>query len=145
MNAELSRHLFESSAKAISGRVATLRNWKILSTEFPVLEIAFVAEGRRELRIRLKCDGWDTCPPSVELCDSEGNRLKRCDGYVKTGKQFNAGPYKDTGLPFVCMAGIREYHTLHHNHRWEDIKSDSRYRLEEIVQQLWSAWKAEQP
>ena len=141
MHDTLSGALFEAQTKGISGRLLESRGWKLWKLEYPTLEISFFAEGRTELRLLFRCDGWNELPPSVELYGADGLRLTSLQGRGLPN-QFHNGPHNVTKLPFICMAGTREYHR-HESHvrdLWENYKNKSKYTLDGILFQVWDAW-----
>jgi hypothetical protein len=142
MNEALSRALFEDQTKGISDRLLKHRNWRLWEKTYPVLEVSFVGEKRAELRLRFRCDGWNALPPSIELLSPAGDRLTSIQE-LRLPVQFNNTKHPNTGYPFVCMAGAREYHTYpsHVTDVWENYKNKSGYALCEILDQLWSAWQ----
>jgi len=137
------RALFDAQVGHLPEELLLVRNWKILERCFPVLEVEFRKDGRNPLRLRFNCIDWNDQPPSVALLDSAGQALKVVPT-VSPGAQaiFNQGPHPITRQPFICMAGVLEYHT-HSSHltdSWDNYKKRSAYELGEIVTQIWNGW-----
>lgn len=123
-------------------RVLTARGWVLHSTTFPLLDVAFCAPGRRELRLQLTCDDWHDSPPSAALLAPDGSALTALPTLRPGNRIFNGSPHPRTRLPFVCMVGIREYHD-HPSHRsdlWTHYKARDSYTLGNIVEKLWHGW-----
>jgi hypothetical protein len=136
-----SRNMFEDQTKHLEGRLLEVRRWRLISASYPVLEICFEGDGRAPMRLRVGCDDWNDLPPSVTLLDGEGKALGV--GGAPTGSNiFHQGPHDTTRLPFICMAGTREYHT-HSSHvgdLWDNYKTASGYDLGGILTQIWNGW-----
>lgn len=139
MNEALSKDLFDKDLSGVSSRLLLLRNWKIYTQQFPILDVGFRAEKRPELRIRIIATNWNDEPASVELCDGDGSFLSKVP-QIPGSSLFNNGPHPATGRPFICMIGTREYHThpSHINDDWENFKTKS--TLAGLLTQLWNAW-----
>ena|SRR5579859_2602496 len=145
MNSAAAAALFEEQTKYVEGDVVALRKWRVFSRAFPILDVAFEADRRVPLRVRMDCEDWNELPPRVALLNLDGALLTK----VPTGPPsiFHQGPHPVTGRPFVCMAGTREYHT-HTNHTsdlWDNYKTRSGYELGGILTQIWSGWLKSNP
>jgi hypothetical protein len=140
VNEIVARTLFDKDVSGLSDRLFTVRNWNLYSREFPILDVGFRTAGRIELRLRLVTKNWNDEPPSVDILNSEGEFLTRAPQYP--GGPFNNNAHPSTGRPFVCMAGIKEYHThpSHSNDAWANYKGKADYTLGGILTQLWNAW-----
>jgi Predicted metal binding domain len=132
---------FDRDVERIDPRSARIWGWTILESKFPILDVVFEHASAAPLRLRLQCDNWDELPPSIALLDRAGNRLMQAPPDV--GSVFNPGPHPTVGYPFVCMRGVREYHThfSHVNDYWDNYRGQPGMDLGGIVQQLWRAWK----
>jgi hypothetical protein len=142
MNEAVAKEMFDQDAGKIPDKLIAVRNWKLYSTDFPVLDIGFLADGRSELRLRLTAKNWNDAPPSVALLDSDGNFLVAAQLPKSSGTVFNGSAHANTGHPFVCMAGTLEYHT-HSSHvqdAWDNYKRRDSFRLGGIVTQIWNSW-----
>jgi hypothetical protein len=116
----------------------------VLVREFPSLEVLFDGEGRQPLRLRFLFDDWDARPPSVEMLSKGGGALAKIP--QAPGGQFHVGFGRGT-KPFICMAGVREYHD-HPHHKvdsWETYRGTSDFDLGGIVTKIWSAWTKAKP
>jgi hypothetical protein len=140
MNEALSRALFDKDAGSLSERLLTSRNWNLYNREFPVLDVGLRSAARQEFRVRLVARNWNEEPPSAELLNQSGEFLLQVP--QRPGGIFNNSAHPATGRPFVCMAGVREYHIhpSHVNDNWENYKNKSGYNLGGILTQLWNAW-----
>jgi hypothetical protein len=137
----LSRATFGRDMKRLDPRAAEKWGWKIVTTDYPVFDVSFTHATAAPLRLRLLYKDWDELPPVIELLDAGGNPLSTQPPNV--GGVFHPGPHPNTGRPFVCMRGAREYHT-HFSHvgdLWDNYRGKSGLDLPGIVLQLWRAWK----
>ncbi|MBZ9959302.1 putative metal-binding protein [Mesorhizobium sp. BR1-1-14] len=137
----LSRAAFDRDIGRIDRRSAQMYRWSILESSFPILDVLFDHTTAAPLRLRLNCTEWDELPPAIELLDSTGRHLNTAP--PNGGGVFNGGPHPNTGRPFVCMRGAREYH-VHSSHTtdlWDNYRGVSGMDLGGIVLQLWRAWK----
>jgi hypothetical protein len=121
------------------------RGWELLGCKFPVLDILFTGPGRMPLRLQLSAPDWNEMPPAVSLLDRDGKHLTVIPR--DPVGVFNGGPHPNTGRPFICMRGSREYHThpSHVNDAWGQLRGKSAYDLGGIVTQIWNAWKKAKP
>jgi len=141
----VSRQIFDDAVRGLGPDLCKERGWTILVAVYPILEIEFVAVERQSARIRALCDAWNGIPPSVTWLDATGSPLASIP--QGPGGQLNNGPHSETGRPFVCMAGVREYHT-HSSHTgdlWENYKERPGYDLGGIITQVWRAWQQAKP
>lgn len=144
MHEDVSRLLFDEAVNGLIPELRARRGWTIHSATFPILDLSFSAPGRETTRLRVHCDDWNSLPPSIVWLDKEGNLAKTIA--AAPGGQFQQA-HSVTGRPFVCMAGVREYHT-HSSHIadvWDSYKSRSGYDLGGIITQVWRAWQTAQP
>lgn len=145
MHEAVSRQLFEDAVIGISPELCEARGWTVHSASFPVLDIEFAAPERHRIRARIRCDGWNGQPPSVEWLDGDGAPLASIP--QGGGGQLNNSAHPQTGRPFVCMAGVREYHThsSHTGDSWENYRNRAGYDLGGIITQVWRAWQQARP
>lgn len=141
MHLAAARALFEQDVSKLSSELCRRRGWTLHDTAFPSIDCSFNEKSRTILRVMLLCDDWNDQPPSISLRASDGALLTKLLSNP-TGV-FNPGAHPQTGLPFVCMRGAREYHThpSHVGDRWESLKDNDRYTLGGILTQLWNAWQ----
>lgn len=145
MHPVLSRRTFERDLQGTTPELCSERQWDLFRIEFPVVDVGFRCQNAARLRVRFTCEDWNDIPPSVELLDYEGNFLARLD--PDPTSVFNNGPHAMTGRPFICMRGSREYH-MHESHKtdpWDDLRGQPKYRLGEILTQIWRAWRRSHP
>ena len=145
MHEAISRRLFEDAVSNLGPELCEMRGWTLHGATYPVLEVAFAAHERKPIRIRARCDAWNGQPLSVEWLDGEGAPLASIP--QGPGGQLNNSPHPLTGRPFVCMAGVREYHThpSHVGDVWENYKGRTGYDLGGVITQVWRAWQQAQP
>lgn len=139
MNKNLSEKIFKEHTSQINNpNLLLCRSWVIHRIEYPIIDLSFTQEGKKTLRLRLNCEGWNETPPSIELLDCDGNLL----AVLPQGHGvFNGSSHPKTHKPFICMIGSREYHE-HDSHLadlWENNKERS--SLGVIITQIWNAWK----
>jgi hypothetical protein len=142
MHEAASRALFEEEVSKIGSELLELRSWILFSKGYPILDIGFEAQNGARLRLMLVCDDWNERPPSVQFLDWEGRPLtviQRDPAGV-----FNNSPHPNTGRPFVCMRGAREYHTRpsHIADAWETSRGNDKFKLGGILTQLWHVWRS---
>jgi hypothetical protein len=137
----LSNAAFDRDVGRIDSRSARIYDWTILQASYPTLDIIFNHSSAKPLRLRLDCTDWDELPPSIELLDANGKHLTGAPPNI--GNVYNGSAHPNTGRPFVCMRGAREYHThsSHTSDLWDNYRDTSGMDLGGIVVQLWRAWK----
>jgi len=145
MNRAAAAALFDDQTKSLEDELLELRRWTVFSRNFPVLEIGFNGMNRAPLRVRMHCEDWNELPPSISLLSATGEVLMA----VPTGPTgiFHQGPHPNTGQPFVCMAGSREYH-MHSSHTadlWDNYKTRPGYDLGGIMTRIWNGWLKSTP
>ncbi len=141
MNEVASKAQFEAEVAQLSPRLLALRGWEVVSHTFPLLEIVFRAEGKRPTMIRTDFEGWPEVPPSVRIATPERKTLVPP---LQGGPGiFNPSQHPATSEPFICMAGVREYHThpSHVSDHWDRYRTMSGYDLGGIVTRIWSGWR----
>lgn len=136
--------LFEEGMSSLDQRLLRARQWLVHRRDFPVLELSFQGLDHHELRLRLTFDDWDDSPPSVAMLAPCGEHLSVLPLPRRLGSNiFNRNKHPRTGRPFVCMAGVREYHE-HPSHLmdvWSNYKTRGGYSIGGILFQLWSGWQ----
>lgn len=145
MHELVSRQLFEDGVRGLTPELAKDRGWTIHKVEYPVVDISFAAPNRKTIRARFLFDDWDAQPPSVEWLSPEGDYLSALPASPRG--QLNSSAHETTGRPFVCMVGVREYHT-HPSHRtdqWDNYRGRPGYDLGGIITQVWRAWGEASP
>lgn len=137
----LAKTAFERDVRRLDARAARMYDWMIVEASYPILDVVFNHASAVPLRLRLSCTDWDELPPAIELLDKDGKHLGAAPPHV--GGVFNGSAHPNTGRPFVCMRGAREYHThsSHTSDLWDNYRGQSGMDLAGIVLQLWRAWK----
>lgn len=147
MHPEVSKETFDTAVAGICANadLLTERGWLVLRTAYPefVLAVRHRATGRVRV-FRFVFDGWNSQPPSLSFLDGETfeelpGSLWPTDGqghWHATGWQPAGG--QATQRPFMCMVGIREYHThtSHVTDDWEKYKNESGFDLGGIVSRV---------
>jgi hypothetical protein len=137
----VSKALFDEQVSKFPPRLLELRRWTVHACDFPRLELLFDGDGRQPIRLRFLFDDWDATPPSVEMLSKGGGALatipRAPDGRIQ---QFHPGGRG--ARPFICMAGIREYHNnpQHKVDAWDNYRGTSDFDLGGILTKIWSAW-----
>ena len=136
-----SRALFEEEVQKLRPELLEARGWTLFAKEYPILDIGFSARDGAKIRLRLFCQEWNDRPPSVDLLDWSGQRLPAIQR--DPAGVFNNSAHPQTGRPFICMKGVREYHThpSHTGDAWEAIKGSDNFTLGGILTQLWHVWR----
>lgn len=145
MHELVSRQLFEEGLRGLTADLTKERGWTIHTAAFPTVDVSFAAPGRQPIRARFVWDGWDAQPPSVEWLTPDGAYLTALPSSPRG--QLNSSAHDTTGRPFVCMVGVREYHT-HPSHRgdlWDNYRGRAGYDLGGIITQVWRAWGEARP
>ncbi len=142
MHEAASRALFEEEVTKFHPELLESRGWTLFSKDFPVLDVGFSAKDGARLRLRFVCNDWNERPPSVEFLDWGGQQLAGIER--DPASVFNNSPHPATGRPFICMKGVREYHThpSHTNDAWEAIRGGDKFTLGGILTQLWHVWRS---
>lgn len=137
----LSQTAFDRDIACIDSRAAKLYGWEIVEVRYPTFDVIFQHASAAPLRLRLTCHDWDELPPTIDLLSADGTPLTTAPPNV--GGVFHPGPHDNTGRPFVCMRGAREYHThvSHTSDLWDNYRGQSGLDLGGIVLQLWRCWK----
>ena len=114
------------------------KGWDVGAAVYPTLSVVFRhPRSCRAVEFRFNCDNWDELPPSLTLHDPEDGRELPWEEWPKeVWSVLNSHP--STGKPFLCLPGIREYHT-HSSHlgdMWERYRPLSSYSLLGIVDRV---------
>lgn len=141
MHRAASKITFDEEVSKYDDRLLLMRDWKINSTEYPVLDLTFGASGANPFRILLNCEDWNDEPPSIVFLDIDGeprSAITRDPAGI-----FNESAHPITRRPFVCTPGSKEYHThtSHLTDHWSNYRNKSGFDLGGILTKLWRAWK----
>jgi hypothetical protein len=148
---EASRELFNEGVDQLQSNKTLLgeRGWIVLKAEYPDFHLA--VRHRRTGKIRVfafKCDDWNEKPLSLTLIDCQ--TLEELRGHLwpfgtahwhQSGWESPAG--LQTSIPFMCMRGIREYHT-HKSHvadLWSNYRDQPDCSLANLVLQVTEAFQ----
>jgi hypothetical protein len=138
VNEVAAKALFDSEVARLSPRLLAARGWEITTRAYPLLEVVFRRDGKIPNLFSMRWDGWSARPPAVDILTPE----RTLPQTPLSGGIFNASPHPITGRPFICMAGVREYHT-HSSHLadfWDGYRTKSGYDLGGITTQIWNGW-----
>jgi hypothetical protein len=141
VDAEVSRLKFGREVEYIRTHASDFvagMNWEVARAEHPVFSVVFAhpKTGRR-VEFRFTCDDWDDLPPSLSLFDPDTGDELGWDRWPQQG--WSAGPtHPTTGKPFLCLPGIREYHThtSHLNDPWSGYRNRDSYKLRFLVHRV---------
>jgi hypothetical protein len=112
--------------------------WDFVSTTYPTLAVVFPNPStQRRVGFRFLCDDWDDQPPSLSLFDPKTGDDLPWSKWPQQG--WPAGQaHPTTGKPFLCLPGIREYHThsSHLNNLWSNLRGKDSYSLRYILHRV---------
>lgn len=137
MHEALAKANFEADVAKLSDESAARVGLEIHARTFPILDVMVLHS--RPLRLRVHGDSWDELPVSVDLLSSDGSYFTG----ATPGDIFHQGPHPNTGRPFVCMRGTREYHThgSHLGDHWENYRGLDGMNIPGIVMQIARVWR----
>ena len=141
MDEEVSKVKFERAVQVFDPdheRFVSVEGWEVLTRDYPHLRIVFKhPASKRRFGFDFMCDEWDHLPPSLSLFDPVGGDELPWPKWPQGGWQ--AGEHPVTRRPFLCLPGIREYHThtSHLNDPWDNYRNRSSYGLGHIVDRVW--------
>lgn len=137
MHEALAKANFETDVAKLSDQAAARVSLEIHSRIYPVLDLT--VQHKRPLRLRLRCDSWDELPPAIDLLNPDGSFLAP----PHFGDIIHDGPHPNTGRPFVCMRGTREYHThgSHLNDLWDNYRGQDGMNIPGIAMQIAHGWR----
>ncbi len=139
MHPAASKAKFDAEVGLLTPDYLRVKRWTLSSAEYPVLDLTI--EAKRPLRLRVDCDNWNEVPPSVALLSPAGAFLTEAEVQPLAGSIFNHSAHEQTGRPFVCMRGVREFHT-HSSHRhevWDTYRSEDGNNILGIITQITRA------
>lgn len=141
MNASLSAEVFSMQTKNFTARLLELRSWTVNEMSPPILDVTFAAPGRKDFRVKVRCEDYDQQPATFELLSGNGEFLMSTNAPAGQGV-INTGNHPDTGRPFICSPGSRQYHThpSHLNDPWENYRNKPGYDLGGMLTQIHNAW-----
>ncbi|EKS34474.1 MAG: hypothetical protein GY844_11410 [Bradyrhizobium sp.] len=139
MHPAASKAKFDAEIALLTPDYLRVKRWTLWSAAYPLLDLTI--EAKRPLRLRVDCDNWNEAPPSVALLSPEGAFLTEAEVQPLAGSIFNHSAHEQTGRPFVCMRGVREFHT-HSSHRhevWDTYRAEEGNNILGIVSQITRA------
>lgn len=113
--------------------------WDIRSAEWPILSIVFThPKSQRKVGFAFRFDDWDDTPPSLGLFDPATGQDLPWNLWPQGGWSIG-NPHPSTGKPFLCLPGIREYHThsSHTGDAWDNYHARGTFTLTYIVHRVW--------
>lgn len=139
MHPAASKAKFDAEVERLTPDFLRIKRWKLWSTVYPLLDL--MIEAKLPLRLGINCDNWNEVPPSVALLSPSGAFLTSAEAQLLGGTIFNQSAHEQTGRPFVCMRGVREYHThpSHRNEVWDTYRNDDGMNIVGIVIQITRA------
>lgn len=157
--AKFDRELAEYNALSQTYRQ---RGWLLLKAEYPEVLVAFAAPQTNPLTlvlgVALDYTNYDAAPPSVRIVHPltgkpfRANELPTRLDRSLPAQNFTPAPgapqlvfqqaqpymqaHKEDEIPFLCMAGVREYHDhpAHNGDLWELHRTDGAGRLVRILE-----------
>jgi hypothetical protein len=121
----------------------TAGGWELATANCPELSVVFThPRSKRRVGFRFLFDGWDEQPPSLALFDPETKAELPWEKWPQ-GVWAIGNPHPTTGKPFLCLPGIREYHT-HSSHLtdyWHNYKAKGSYTIGFILHRVWQRFK----
>ena len=141
MDRVVSRRKFEAEIRSLEIEAApyiSTKGWRIVASIYPILAIVLRhSRSAREIEFRFVCDDWDEIPPSLTLHDPKDGRGFQWAEWPKGGWSVLES-HPSTGKPFLCLPGIREYHThpRHLGDAWEGYRQRGTHRLRDIVDRV---------
>ena len=141
MDRAVSIRKFEAEIRALKAEAAgyvSAKGWKIVESTYPVLAVVLRhSRSTREIEFRFSYDDWDELPPSLSLHHPNGGEELTWEEWPKGGWDAHKA-HTSTGRPFLCLTGLREYHThqSHLRNKWGSYRHRGTYRLRDIVDRV---------
>lgn len=142
MHEALAKLNFERDTQFFDADCAAKIGMTLHENVFPVIDVT--VNHSRPIRLKLTARNWDSEPSSIQLLTPNGDAWKE---QLPGGNVFNQGPHPTTGLPFVCMRGVLEYHThsSHLNDAWADHRKATGMEPVGVLMQVAAAWRKVNP
>ena len=132
---------FETEVRALETEAAgyvSAKGWKVVESTYPILAVILPhSRSAREIEFRFTCEDWDELPPSLSLHHPiRGEELTWAE-WPKRGWDAHQ-THTSTGKPFLCLTGLREYHThqSHLGNKWGNYRLSGSYRLRNIIDRV---------
>lgn len=141
MDPAVSRRKFDAEIRSLETEAAgfvAARGWRNVVACYPILKVVLChPTSGREIEFRFSCDDWDELPPSLSLHHPVDGRPLTWPEWPKGGWSV-LDRHPSTGKPFLCLPGIREYHThpSHLSESWEGFRLRGTYQLRGIVDRV---------
>lgn len=145
MDPAVSMRKFDRELRAVreDGGVTGVERWELPTSTWPEFAVVFTHPlTKRRVGFQFQFDDWDEVPPSLSLFDPEGGGELPWEKWPKGGWSVG-NPHPVTGKPFLCLPGIREYHT-HHSHLkdlWENYLAKDSYGAGYIIHRVWQRFR----
>ncbi|MDR3627763.1 MAG: hypothetical protein P4L45_13055 [Ignavibacteriaceae bacterium] len=139
MDSEVVKRYFDIDVKKIIENydLLRIRNWKIVKHEFPELIISMIhPQSHNEYYFLLLCDD---IPISLQIVDSK-NFLPVQISEWPQGDYFLNG-HSVTKGSFLCIPGIREYHS-HHVEQTHWVMTSPDFRLPVVLDSIYAHFLA---
>jgi hypothetical protein len=145
MRPELSEALYQESLKPLltNSSLIAAERWLIMSTTYPTLRVAMLHHKTGRLRVaEFDFSDWDELPPEFTLIEAEtleplpGRKWPTGQYWFQSG--WSNTPLITTPRAFLCMRGLREYHThfQHADDSWENYRNQADFSLVALVQKV---------
>lgn len=143
MDPAVSRAKFDRAVAEVKTTAAPFveaHGWEVLSTDYPVFEVVFThPASQRRVGFRFSFDNWNQTAPSLELFDPDQDGRPPLPWEKWPRKGWAAGAtHPGTRRPFLCLPGIREYHThsSHKNDHWEPLAGRDSYSMLNLIHRV---------
>lgn len=93
------------------------RGWTNVKYAFPYLTLSLRELGRKDFRVRLDLAEYDLEAPRVAIVQRFTGSVQPRRNWPLQSRFTNLTDHPDTGTPWCCTVGVREYHDhYHHQH-----------------------------
>ena len=141
MDRAVSIRKFDRAVQSLTNKAALFvgeRGWNVVAAVYPRLSVVFKhPRSGRKIEFRFNCEDWDELPPSLTLHDPAiGQEIPWKHWPQGVWSVLECHPV--TRKPFLCLIGIREYHS-HNRHLgdlWENYRPLSSYGLLSIIDRV---------
>lgn len=145
----VSRRKYEREVTDLLSPVLDVRKqgWIVEPVGFPIVRVTFLTAHLpfpvAEFTVEMDFTNYDFLPLSVKFLHPTTLRpLKTIAGFQMTEqgpRHLIIAAHPDTRLPFLCLPGVREYHTHpeHNGDAWDLHRYSKNGRLYVILERLW--------
>ena len=141
MDRVVSTRKFDRAVKSMTTHASLFvaeRGWDVVAADYPLLSVVFKhPRSHRKIEFRFNCEDWDELPPSLALHHpASGKEIPWEQWPQGVWSVLECHPL--TRKPFLCLRGIREYHS-HNRHlgdMWENYRPLSSYGLLSIIDRV---------